>query len=182
MYKNFKNSEFEEYAYTEGLEIVSTCDNANGYPSGIRHAITGFPDFSEAKRAAEACDGEIIEISRRDGRDLWTREGWISGPFEFSGEQFGDNYAVYNDAAAYWQEQREALAGRLSEGLELDELAELVSRAQDTRDRLEDLNEGECALCRNEEGIYTYAQDLNGMEYDFDGCRHTVAVIERRRR
>lgn len=39
MDKNFKNSGLEEYAYTEGLEIVSTCDNANGYPSGIRHAV-----------------------------------------------------------------------------------------------------------------------------------------------
>lgn len=161
----------------ENLDIVETCDNYNGYPSGFRKALTGFADFSAAEKAAKECGGEVVHLSRRDGLDLWTRCGWMAEPFQFSGDMFGDDYEVFDNAGAYWDFSAVALADILNGGIDLDGFAEMVKQVQDTRDALEDLDEGNAVLCRNDGGVYVYVQTLDNMDYTFDVCRHIVAVL-----
>jgi len=54
-----------DLAEENGLDYVSTTDQANGYPSNIQIAIIGFKTYEEAEKFAEEEDLKLIQIEKK---------------------------------------------------------------------------------------------------------------------
>jgi len=70
-----ETASIEDIAYENGLEVIETTDQWNGYPSHLRKAIIGLQSFDEAKQLAEQYGLDIEFFERRDGWQLYYRTG-----------------------------------------------------------------------------------------------------------
>ncbi|MDD2191850.1 MAG: hypothetical protein PHO12_04855 [Bacteroidales bacterium] len=93
-----------EIADIEELEYVETTSGTNGYPQNIQGAIIGFEDWEQLEKIAIKYNLEAINLHRRDGWQLYERQGNASEPYKNSSSDYGDDYCEYDDADAY-QEQ-----------------------------------------------------------------------------
>lgn len=57
----------ENIAGEEGLSLIPTTTEANGYPKNERLAFVGFADFEQAERFADFYDLQLVHLERRDG-------------------------------------------------------------------------------------------------------------------
>lgn len=66
-------------ASEDGLQIVETCDNSRGYPSGIKKAIIGFETYKDgADFIADNMSGNVYMslLKIRDGHHFYQDQGW----------------------------------------------------------------------------------------------------------
>lgn len=106
-YKHFKKEKImikisdlsmsDKYYIAEqnGLDVVCTTSEASGFPRNICHAIVGFDSIEEARELASENGMEVVSLSKRDGHDLWYRDGYYIGFFGSNGE--GANVTRYHD-------------------------------------------------------------------------------------
>lgn len=67
----------EHIAEEEGLSLIPTTTEANGYPKNERLAFVGFEDFEQAERLADVYDLQLAFLERRDGSlYAYRRWGW----------------------------------------------------------------------------------------------------------
>lgn len=67
----------EHIAEEEGLNLIPTTTEANGYPKNERLAFVGFADFESAERLADFYDLQLVHLERRDGSlYAYSRRGW----------------------------------------------------------------------------------------------------------
>lgn len=71
---------------------------------------------------------------------------------------------------------QEVLAEKL-DGADLKEVENTLKDIREAYDAIDDLDEGEVALCENYRGIYLYRQTLSPVEYTFDSKYYTIGVI-----
>jgi len=64
--KTSKDS-LEYIAYQNGLELIETTDQRNGYPSHLKYAIIGFDSFEQAEKISKG-SGLQIEIFEKKRR------------------------------------------------------------------------------------------------------------------
>ena len=165
-----------EAAQNFNLEIVNTNSDLNGYPSDLKEALTGFASFEEAEKVAEEIGGHVEKIVRPFGHEFWTRDGRMYEPVSFTAEMFGDNYAIFEDAENYWKVAQEVLAEKI-ESSDLEEVENIMKDIRKAYDAIDNLKEGEVALCENYRGIYLYRQTLSPAEYTFDSKDYAIGVI-----
>lgn len=155
-----------EAAQNFNLEIVNTNSDLNGYPS----------DLKEAEKVAEEIGGHVEKLVRPFGHEFWTRDGRMYEPVSFTAEMFGDNYAIFEDAENYWNDCQEGLADRI-ECCDLEEVEKTLKDVREAYDVIDNLDEGEVALCENYRGIYLYRKTLSPVEYTFDSKDYAIGVI-----
>ena len=165
-----------EAAQNFNLEIVNTNSDLNGYPSDLKEALTGFASFEEAEKVAEEIGGHVEKLVRPFGHEFWTRDGRMYEPVSFTAEMFGDNYAIFEDAEDYWKDAQEVLAKKI-ESSDLEEVENIMKDIRKAYDAIDNLKEGEVALCENYRGIYLYRQTLSNVEYTFDSKDYAIGVI-----
>lgn len=165
-----------EAAQNFNLEIVNTNSDLNGYPSDLKEALTGFASFEEAEKVAEEIGGHVEKLVRPFGHEFWTRDGRMYEPVSFTAEMFGDNYAIFEDAEDYWKDAQEVLAEKI-ESSDLEEVENIMKDIRKAYDAIDNLKEGEVALCENYRGIYLYRQTLSNVEYTFDSKDYAIGVI-----
>lgn len=165
-----------EAAQNFNLEIVNTNSDLNGYPSDLKEALTGFASFEEAEKVAEEIGGHVEKLVRPFGHEFWTRDGRMYEPVSFTAEMFGDNYAIFEDAEDYWKDCQEGLADRI-ECCDLEEVEKTLKDVREAYDAIDNLDEGEVALCENYRGIYLYRKTLSPVEYTFDSKDYAIGVI-----
>lgn len=165
-----------EAAQNFNLEIVNTNSDLNGYPSDLKEALTGFASFEEAEKVAEEIGGHVEKLVRPFGHEFWTRDGRMYEPVSFTAEMFGDNYAIFEDAEDYWKDAQEVLAEKI-ESSDLEEVENIMKDIRKAYDAIDNLKEGEVALCENYRGIYLYRQTLSNIEYTFDSKDYAIGVI-----
>ena len=165
-----------EAAQNFNLEIVNTNSDLNGYPSDLKEALTGFASFEEAEKVAEGIGGHVEKLVRPFGHEFWTRDGRMYEPVSFTAEMFGDNYAIFEDAEDYWKDAQEVLAEKI-ESSDLEEVENIMKDIRKAYDAIDNLKEGEVALCENYRGIYLYRQTLSNVEYTFDSKDYAIGVI-----
>ena len=95
-----------DIAESNGLDVVETTSQRNGYPSEIKKAIVGFMDWAQLREVVQKY--EIVplyslELHKRDGWDLWYRGSRTSVPMEFRVDKWGDNYYSLNGD---WKDER----------------------------------------------------------------------------
>ena len=93
-----------EIADIEGLEYIETTSGMNGYPLNIQGAIIGYDDWEHLEKVAEKYNLNAINLHRRDGWQLYERQGIATEPYKNSCNDYGDDYAEYNNADAYERE------------------------------------------------------------------------------
>lgn len=166
-----------EAAQNFNLEIVNTTSDPEGYNLyDLKEALTGFASFDEAEKVAEEIGGHVEKLVCPFGHGFWTREGHMYQPVSFTAEMFGENYAIYEDAEDYGNDAQEGLTDRI-ECCDLEEVENTLKDIREAYDAIDNLAEGEVALCENYRGIYLYRQTLSPVEYTFDSKYYTIGVI-----
>lgn len=75
------------------LSFVSTTKSRSGYPTKVKSAIIGFENFRDAEDNAHELGWEVQLFEKRDGHDLWYRDGcMLLYPISFRDLNFGDDY------------------------------------------------------------------------------------------
>lgn len=180
---NFMNTyeTFDNYNFDNGkaFEIVETTSSSSGYPEGLKWALTSFEDWDEAEEAAKALDGEIISLRRRDGQQLWTRDGRVFEPYTRTPES--DDEEIWpggeQSAREYWDGERVILADALQRGeLDVDGLAALAGKISKASEEIADADEEQGVITRR--GEFVEVIDLRPMSYhDGDVTAYQIAVI-----
>lgn len=168
-----------EIARIEGLDIVSTTDKRDGYPSHVKRVLTDFYNFDEAREVAEKYDLELIWIDRRDGWQLYHRGDKAYAPLVISSERYGDNYNIFYDEDDWLEFQGDLLhniteykIGRKS----LKEVDKWLQTTQDVLDLIDTLGEEQGVLYDGYEGKII---DTAGIYFNHDSKIIKLAAIEK---
>lgn len=98
---NTEELSLAEIADLEGLRYVETTSGNNGYPQNIQDAIVGFEDWEQLEKVAEKYNLNPINLHKRDGWQLYERQGSASEPYKNGSNDYGDDYFEYDDAEEY---------------------------------------------------------------------------------
>lgn len=174
-----KRIDLELLATEEGLEIIETTTEANGYPRSLQKAIIGFQSFSQAKELAEKYNLNIEEFRKKDGWDLWHRTGntmWDT--FTLTEDIFGDNYLIFEASQkdSLFQEWVYPLLGDIKD---MDKAEEIMSKYRELYDEIDMLDEDEGVLVENTPlGIEVKERiTLHPMSYYHDTRCYAVGLI-----
>lgn len=167
-----------EVAKAYSLEQITTTPDFNGYPRDLKPALIGFQSFEDAERAANEIGGHPVELVRPDGHEFWTRKGHVFKAFDYSDAQtlFGDNYETFTNSGDYWEFMREALPELISRREDPEDAEKLIKQVKETAEAIDDLEDGETALCENIGGVYAFFIILRPMEYYHDGAGHAIGI------
>lgn len=166
-------------ASQEGLELIETTSEYNGYPRNIQKALIGFQSFNQAKELAEKYGLNIEEFRRKDGWDLWHRTGntmWDA--FNISEEIFGDNYFIFEKGQQKNLFQ-EWVYPRMADITDMDEAEELISQFRELYNELDMLEDGDAVLVENTPNGIEIKENitLRPMEYYNDTRSYAIGVI-----
>ena len=165
-----------------GLDYVSTTDQANGYPSNIRIAITGFETWEEAEKIAAENNLMLIQIEKKDGWKVWYRKGAADSPISVSPEDFGENYS-----AIYPCSQKDFLTYEVEDDMitllcddefdSIDEIQAYLNNKKKIQDKVIALEKGEFALMN----LGTYVETVKSptMRCHIDTTTTAIAAIQR---
>lgn len=165
-----------------GYELVDTTPERNGYPTNLRHAITGFNNWEEAQDFAKENGLDLITIDKRDGWQVWHRGGWATEPFDLYSDylQRTDVPICYtNDEADEYLEVdfRDALVQQIQDG-ELcspDEVRDFCDHCEEIHTAIEDLEDDEF-LVVYEDGGFESKPKTSLTDYD-DTKHYAIAAI-----
>lgn len=79
MKHNHSHTKTEDFAAANGIGTSETTTGSNGYPQGLKLALTDFDTITQAeeiksKLEAKGHEVEVIELHKRDGWGLWGRD------------------------------------------------------------------------------------------------------------
>lgn len=172
---------FDDYLFEtgNGHEIIETTSSRSGYPEGLKWALTGFEDWDEAEMAAKDLGGEIISLRRRDGQQLWSRDGKAFEPYTRTPES--DDEEIWpggeQSAREYYDGESVALAEALQRGdLDVDGLTAWADKISKAHEEIAAADEAEGVITRC--GEFVEVIDLRPMSYhDGDVTAYQIAVI-----
>ena len=64
------------------LSVIDVTDGTNGYPVGLHHAVVGFTSIQDAETVARELNGEVVELTKRDGWQFWTGSGRVFSAYD----------------------------------------------------------------------------------------------------
>jgi hypothetical protein len=165
-----KNQDKRELAEVEGLQYIETTSERNGYPSNLKGAIIGFEEFKQAEYWAEKLGLSIETFSKKDGWDLWHREG--SGAykaFENSSDDFGDNYQeipkmteeefIESEVKFFFEDDKESF----------DEIESFLKQKKEIWEEVEKMDDNEIVITN--EGRYSETIKKESM-YFYNDTKH----------
>ena len=171
----------DNYNFDNGkaFEIVETTSSMSGYPENLKWALTGFSSWEDAEEAAKELGGEIISLRRRDGQQLWTRDGRTFGPYARVSESDDEDIWPGGEQSAreYWDGESVALADALQRGeLDAEGLAAWSGKISKASEEIADADEAQGVVTRR--GEFVEVIDLRPMSYhDGDVTAYQIAVI-----
>lgn len=168
------NMDILERAESLGYEIVETTSDGSGYPRNLKKVIAGFLDFDEAESFVKENGGEIIELSRKAGQQLWSRGGRRYEPF--------DMRKVYEDVPnceMYFcgDEERftELVKTRVAGLDDFDLIRKYVEDMDDVWSAISSLLDDEFVVVMDEVNYHT--EDIIKMGYEYDSTYYVIGVI-----
>lgn len=168
-------SEIYERAECLGFKIVETTSEKNGYPKDLKKVVIGFLDFEEAKIFAKENGGEIIELQRKAGHQLWCRGGRSYEPFNMRRVYDNDpSYEMYfcGDEDRFTEDIKAKVA-------ELNDFAlihKFVGQNLEVWEEFGVLGEDEFILLK--EGEFECIESKYRMFYEYDSTYYRIGVIE----
>lgn len=169
--------DLESIAEEYGLEVITTTSARNGYPQRLRPAIIGFDAFEKAVELASD-EGLSIEIfTKRDGWNLWYREGSHAlAPFERSLSEYGDEYRQYSkdDLDGFYENEVQPSVCAFDD---FESLRCFLDIMEEIHDKLEDADEDEIVLATCG-GYYDTIKKVT-MSYRYDTHHFAIGLIDR---
>lgn len=157
-----------------GYEIIETTSEGNGYPSNLKKAVIGFEDFEDAENFAKENGGEIIDLKRKAGQQLWSRGGRAFEPFYMS--KIYDNDPCYE---MYFCGDEERFTDNVKEQIaELNDFAliqALIEEKTEIWDEFCTLGENEFILVKD--GKFEDVIEEERMAYEYDSTYYRIGVI-----
>jgi len=150
-----------------GLQVVETCDNGAGYPSGISRAVIGFENFEAAKKFATENECEVCLFKIRAGHHFYQNLGWTYRVLTYKDylNDLGDNYREFDfeQELAAAKENLEYAGGTVQDYEDLMEVFDGFKREVDNLpdDKVLIYNGYKLEQCSSEmmsysEDVYTY--------------------------
>lgn len=164
-------------AKQENLELISTTDSPNGYPSNEMQAVIGFNNYEQAEELAEKNNLSVEIFTKRNGNDFWFRTGNKAyEAFERESADYGEDCTTYTkeDVEKYYANEIE---GMLSDFEDLDELSAFVDSHKAIYAALKNLKDGELLIVCNGEVCDTVQQTT--MSYSNDSHMYAIGLINR---
>ena len=159
------------------LELISTTDSSNGYPSNEIQAVIGFNNYEQAEELAEKNNLSVEVFTKRNGNDFWFRTGNKAyEAFERESADYGEDCTTYTkeDVEKYYANEIE---GMLSDFEDLDELSAFVDSHKAIYAALKNLKDGELLIVCNGEVCDTVQQTT--MSYENDSRMYAIGLISR---
>lgn len=161
-------------AHEEGLYVIETTSGANGYPENLKKALIGFDTFRQAQEIAKKYDMRIEKFFRRDGWNMWQREGEAFGPIAISADDFGDDYEQYtkSDLDSFFENEVRPQIGYFKN---FEDLKEFIDEKEKLYNEIEDSEDGEIVVAC--EGRYYDTLQTARMEFSEDSKTWAIGVI-----
>lgn len=169
------NEKLQDIAEAEGLQLIETTCERNGYPRALRYAVIGFDDFAHAERVAEKYGCRIEEFKRETGWQLWYRTG--DRAFEAiktDPEDFGP------DTRAYFAQSsedifKEEVKPLLEEAETLEEASAIIQEYTKLCEKMQMLEEDEIILYFGHGNMEVHP--LSTMDYHYDNKQIAIGCI-----
>lgn len=159
----------------EGLRVVETTSERNGYPRNCKFALVGLGDFKQAEDLAKKYNLNIINLSKHDGWALWHRGGMAYGPISFDESWICDDERLLKKSALenFFQDE---VIGMLENVIEFEEACAIMKNAKEIYEELQNIDDDEQLLlnCGQFIGIYPLA----AMELSYDTRMYAIALCE----
>lgn len=137
---------------TGSMEIVETTSASNGYPEGIRKAVTGFESFAQAEEFARYNHLQLVWIDKRDGWHLWHRGGTALEPMKINMDTITDSQYLLSSVSAVHNEMQDTITALLEDAdpddawVTADSLTEIAVYYKAMASAAEDMEEWEAIL------------------------------------
>lgn len=161
-----------KYDHLRTIEITT---GMNGYPQGLHRGIIGFTDINEAEQVAKEFDGEVVELSRKGGWQLWQSNGRRYDMYDLSRIR-EDHYLIFRDTDEVEDEFREVLSSIEPDELDINTMDSLVSKYRDIRDAVEMKDDNQSVIVRNDAIEEFSVVDNEVMNYDEDVWENFIGV------
>lgn len=153
------------------LRVVETTSNANGYPSHVMPAITGFESWEQAEQFAEAHNLTLMWCDYRYGQYLWYRANTASVPMTITADDFGDSYELVTSEEYWFDDFQEQMANCES----IEQMRELLKDGEEIHDAFATLGDDE-ALLLFEGSLHRVIQAKNAIYFYDEDVNHTELV------
>ena len=173
---DYVEESLDDVATEEGLELVETTSESNGYPSHLKDAITGFESFDEAEQVAKEHGLSLIWIDKRDGWQLWHRGDSAYEPMHITSDVFGDDYDFEDDKDNFMAMAREVIADIVSDGASFEDIRDYMDEVEKVMDAIEDLEDGQAVVTYC--GKYYDTIDRNPINFNHDTKQTQLAAIK----
>lgn len=166
----------ENIAYQNGLELIETTSERNGYPAHIKKAIIGFDTFEEAENIAKENNLSIEIFTKRDGWQLYYRTGDRTyEPFSNSASDYGENYNEFSieDIDTFYEEEVKPFLEQFDD---FDSVSSFIDMKKEILERLEMIDEDEIVITN--EGRYYETIQKKSMRFYHDTKTKVIGLIE----
>lgn len=162
----------------ENLERITTTNELSGYPSNLKHAYIGFEDWEELSKFVEENPEFVpIMLTRRDGQQLWTRQGVATEPFNNSSEDYGDDYSELDNTITEQEFIENEVRPQLEDFDDLESLEAFVSNKKEVWDEINRLGDNEIVITYM--GAYYETIEKVSLSFYHDTRHWAIGVIEK---
>ena len=168
--------EFENIVSENGLQIINTTSERNGYPRDLKDAIIGFKTFDQATELANKYNLSIEVFHKRDGWYLWHRTGNRAySIFERDPEKFGEGCSFYTDRDEFFHNEIIPILQGIEDSYDYDSFEDLYLETKTICEGLDMLKDDEVYVCQD--GIITGTIKLHTMQYEYDTHHYAIGLI-----
>lgn len=169
-----KTMDLQSIAYENGLEYIESVSGGNnGYPSGIEGGIIGFVSFDEAKEFARKYDLWMCTFHKRDGWQMYEREGQPYEPLKVTASDYGCDYDQFDsdDYEDFFEEQVRPMMDCCEN---FDSLQNVIDNCKEIYEELGTIDDTQLVItcC----GRYYETIDKESMEWSNDGHKWIIGV------
>ncbi len=158
-------------------DTIETTSASNGYPEHLKRATVGFDTFEEAQEYAQENGGSVYSFMRRDGWQLWVREGSVYEPYQITEADFDDNTELLRYEEIDEDNFVDLYIKQRIEGLdEVNAISEAVKSAEALWKAYNELDEDEACVvvC----GEYDHTIKTTSMSFSYDTKNWIIGVLD----
>ena len=166
----------EFIAYQNGLELIETTSERNGYPSHLKNALIGFDSFEEAEKIAKDNNLSIEIFTKKDGWQLYYRTGNSAyEPFKNGADNYGDIYSELSseDVDTFYEEEVKPSVDNFND---LDSLSNFIKNQKEILEKLELIGDDEKIITCDSRYYETIKK--TSMSFYFDTKTSVIGLIE----
>jgi hypothetical protein len=168
--------DLKEIAEVNNLQYITTSNQANGYPSDLRGALIGFDSFTQAEELAAKFDLEIASFYKKDGWNLWYRDGGrLYEAFKNSSEDYGDNYNEFHKGTEENFIEHELKPFFDNEELTFDSIEAILKTKKEIWEEIDKMDDDEIVITN--EGRYYETIKKESM-YFYHDTKHYVIGLQ----